>query len=379
MKCYQCDEPALLYEKNTSRFFCAKEHHVLYHERWTDLLKSVNAQPLATSLVFSKLGMKRAHEEDEIVVTMRELEFLPDDVIMEVLLYTFPLVGRSLAQTKAAFRAREAAPRIRTIIDQFIIGGVTSIHWTVSDFLTDQSLSLFKGAQSLDIYAHQTKITDKGLREMTNLEKLELHGRVSITHEGLKGMTNLKELTLQGVTHLGDDTLQELSQLTTLRLRHQDRITDVGIGYLSRLESLDIFSCDKIIGNTFGSLSRLGSLLAVYTKLNDDNLMLLGGSLEKLVLGPNKGMTEKGLSKMYRLKFLKISECGIEFTGAAFDAFSESLEILVDVNDETYIKWDTLSRCRNLKKVYIEDFSQLDATETQSVLEKERGIQFIVS
>jgi len=323
--------------------------------------------------------MKRAHEEDEeVVVTMQELEFLPDDVIMEVLLYTFPLVGRSFVQTKAAFKARETAPRIRAIIDQFIIGGVTDIHWTVADFLTDQALSLFKGAQFLHIYANQTKITDKGLLQMTNLEKLQLQGRVPITHEGLKGMTNLKELTLEGVALIGDYTLKELPQLTTLRVRNQYLVTDVGIGYLSRLENLEIISCDKIIGNTLGSLSRLVSLLAVNTKLNDDKLMLLGGSLEKLTLGVNKSITEKGLSKMYRIKELNISSCNIKFTGAAFDAFRESLEILVDVNNETYIKWDTLSRCRNLKKVFIKDFSQLNATETQSVLEKERGIQFIV-
>lgn len=357
LSCYQCDRQAHFYEKSGNRLFCAKEHHILYHEGWSSLLAFVNTQPSLKKRVVQHLGMKRAGDDggggENIVLTVTQLEDLPDELIVEILLFTFPHTGNYFAETLAAFRLRETSTRMKRLIECNLFDPVTVLRNHISDTITDAMLLLFRNVKKLylRIGCH---ITSNSLSQMTGLELLQITGdncgslypKLDYKCETIRALTNLRSLTLSE-TGMGNECLATLTNLVELNLYDEGKITDNGLAALSGLKKLTLGAYCSISGSAFRYLPQLEnlsisycfqfdihylpllskSLVAFdYDASLDDEIIGQMTTLKKLSLKNDNCVTDEGLKKLTNLTSLNLSD-NTRITGQALSSMSQLTEL----------------------------------------------------
>jgi len=126
------------------------------------------------------------------------------------------------------------------IIDLF------NIHNKYKCKLTDKILLQFQFVKYFDASGFSSKITDKGIKHLTNLNTLDASENKKITDEGIKHLTNLHTLDASGNCGITDKGIKHLTNLHILYASGNEKITDEGIKYLTNLHTLYSFFNEKI-------------------------------------------------------------------------------------------------------------------------------------
>lgn len=405
LSCYQCDKQAHLYEKSGNRLFCVDEHHLLYHKGWSSLLGFVNTQPSLKKRVVQHLGMKRGYDDDDdddIVLTLAQLEHLPDEIIVEILMFIFPYVAIDMKGTLAAFKFRETSARMKRLIEHNLFDTVTILSDLVSGEVTDAMLFLFRNVKKLYLRG-ECRITDDGLSRMTGLEVLHIN-HDSLLRESqattttymcstIQALTNLRSLTLVE-TMMDNECLITLTNLLELNLHYEENIGDVGLAHLSGLKKLDINECRSIRGSAFINMKKLESLsvsccdyfsvdyLPIISKslttldhldVYDDLVIRQMTALKKLLLNGNMGgVTDEGLSRLTNLTSLNLSDN--EFiTGQALSLMRQLVKI--DLTNNTLITAEALGPSRESIEVLVLSGSSIMPIASLSFFPKLRKIR----
>ena len=406
LSCYQCDKKAYFYEKSGNRLFCAKGHHTLYHRGWSSLLSFVNTQPSLKKRVVQHLGMKRGYEDeddddDDIVLTVAQLEHLPDEIIVEILMFIFPDIATDMKGTLAAFSFRETSMRMKRLIQHNLFDTVTMLGEPISSEITDAMLFLFRNVKKLYLRGG-CQITEDGLSRMTGLELLEInHDRFmcdcgAITKykcSTIQALTNLRSLTLVE-TMMDNECLITLTNLAELNLHDEENIDDVGLAHLSSLKKLDINECHSIRGSAFINMTQLESLSVSccdyfsvdylpiiskslttldYVDVHDDLVIRQMTALKKLLLNGNMGgVTDEGLSRLTNLTSLNLSDN--EFiTGRALSSMRQLVKI--DLTNNTLITAEALRPSRESIEVLVLSGSSIMPIASLSFFPKLRKIR----
>ncbi len=88
-------------------------------------------------------------------------------------------------------------------------------------------------------------LTDAGIRQLVNLEKLYIHNCDNITNRGLSPLTKLVELNTYNMDNLTDDLFKSLVNLTQLHMTF-GKISTEGICHLKKLEWLYVMGCPRV-------------------------------------------------------------------------------------------------------------------------------------
>jgi hypothetical protein len=257
-------------EKPTNRLFCTSEHHTLYRDGWQELIKFINTEQGRKYRVMQHLGIKVKGDDDdddenEIVLSVAQLEHLPDEVIGEILRLTFPDVGGDIFEATAASRARLMSVRMRRLVDEYVFDPVERLEdRRLYDEPSVLLLNQFRGLKELKLDNWQDGIIlGSALSQMTRLEELALHDVLHISDKVLHHLTNLRSLTIRN-TLLGNSCLSTLTRLEMLTLRENYAIDDRGLLSLPQLRKL-FLSFDYVIkGTCFAFFTKLESLRIEY-------------------------------------------------------------------------------------------------------------------
>ena len=339
MYCCQCNEPALLYEKADYRLFCNAQHHNLYHEGWSKLLGAINRDTLLRRHIVQHLGMKRSNEDEgeEIdVITLIDLEHLPDDVMGEILLFAFPEVGISYQMTRRAAKHRRVSLRMRNLIDLYLFAPVQELTPEVLDYVDDEGLSLFSGLKRMNL-RWSIAFTEKGLAKMTRLEQLFVHSVPPSLFEGCRALTNLQRLQISTLEIPPDNQswLAMMTNLINLELRSVGGIDDEGIQQLPQLKSLTLKENRCISGTSFVFLTQLEVLIIEkqFSKMKASVFDNLSTTLRTLELSGKSGITNETLAKMTFLTSLRLEKkTGVSDEGLITLNHLRSLSLVSDLN-----------------------------------------------
>ena len=127
--------------------------------------------------------------------------------------------------------------------------------------ITDEGIK-YLGDRNINwlILGCSIKITDKGIKLLVNLHTLQICGCDNITDEGIQCLVNLHTLQLVYCDTITDKGIKCLYKLDTLRLNSCNKITDKGIKFLVNLHSLYLASCVKITDQGIKCLVNLHEL-----------------------------------------------------------------------------------------------------------------------
>ena len=319
LQCYQCNGQAVLHEKGEGRTFCSADHHELYHVGWSALLDTINTQPSLRHRVIQHLGMKRAkEEEEEIIVTLEELEFLPDDVMGEILRFAYHEVGVGAQKTGDAAKARRASKRMRELVDKYLFLPVKELGGDVLYNIDDEGLSLFKGLEKLCLSWYTcSKLTEQGVAKMVQLKDLSISTtHIPWTGECFQRMTSLTKLEIGG--HYGDakellfmdGCFKPLVSLEELVLEGYNGVEDFQIEALPHLKRLTLRRNGLISGKCFLALTQLETLIIEkpYKVMEAEVFRSLSLSLTRLELKGASGITDEVLAGMASLRVLKLKK-----------------------------------------------------------------------
>ncbi len=208
-----------------------------------------------------------------------------------------------------------------SVIDAFSVSEINDYH-----------LSNLLFVKELDTYRNK-KITDRGLKFLTNLKTLRLdHGLVTdkglgnlcqltslnlesnyiITNNGFKNLTNLTKLILCTVNKnkIDDNGIRYLTNLTNLNLRFGDHFTGFGIELLTNLRTLDLTDANNIMDADIKKLTLLTYLnLRDNKSITDEGIKYLVNLL-KLNLGGNRVITDFGIKFLTNLQGLVLINYG---------------------------------------------------------------------
>ena len=163
-------------------------------------------------------------------------------------------------------------------------------------------------------------ITDKGIRDLTNLTTLKIGRKCTITDEGIKGLTNLTTLNFEiGHSNITDEGIKHLTNLTDLELNndflypelfnnnpHYVKITYNGLKYLTKLKKLSLNSYNKIYDEGFIYLINLTSLdLVNVTVITNYGITYLTNLIELKLVGFHN-ITDEGIKHLTKLTKLKL-------------------------------------------------------------------------
>jgi len=262
--------------------------------------------------IVQHLGMKRSNEDDDDdVIMLIHLEDLPDDVMGEILLFTFPEVGISYQMTRRAAKCRTVSLRMRKLIDLYLFTPVEELALDVLSCVDDEDLSLFCGLKKMSL-RWSIAFTEKGLAKMTRLEELFIHEVQTSIFEGCRTLTNLQRLriTVTRTPLNNQDWLAALTGLVELELNSVTGIDDEGIRQLPQLKSLILKKNRDIRGTCFVSLRRLEVLIieSPFGEMEKSVFNDLSTSLRKLELKGKSGIANETLAKMTSLRSLTLEE-----------------------------------------------------------------------
>ncbi len=88
-------------------------------------------------------------------------------------------------------------------------------------------------------------LTDAGIQQLVNLEKLYIHNCTNITNEGLFHLIHLVELNMYNMFNLTDEVFKSFSNLTKLHMTFGNISTE-GICYLKKLKWLYVMGCARV-------------------------------------------------------------------------------------------------------------------------------------
>ena len=96
------------------------------------------------------------------------------------------------------------------------------------------------------IWIFNSKITDEGLKYLTNAISVNLNGCNQITNEGLKYLTNATSINLKNCRKITDEGLKYLTNATSINLSYCYKITNEGLKYLTNATTIYLRRCDQI-------------------------------------------------------------------------------------------------------------------------------------
>ena len=117
--------------------------------------------------------------------------------------------------------------------------------WNSNDKITDEGLKYLTNATTIN-FRDCKSITDKGLKYLTNATTINLKNCYKITDEWLKYLTNATTINLSHCDKITDDGLKYLTNATSINLSHCYKITDEGLKYLTNATSINLKYCKKI-------------------------------------------------------------------------------------------------------------------------------------
>jgi hypothetical protein len=180
-----------------------------------------------------------------------------------------------------------------------------SVTWIRACGLSDDdiySLSTRKNIEILDFCGGWTGLTDKGLKNLADLnlpklDRLELRYCNHISDEGLYYISQMEQIKslyfgwYNGFTNAGLSHLSNMDRLSELCFQECKEINDEGLKYLSKMKSLRLLTTqgsEDITDNGLKYISHLENLESFY----------LYGNYNKV--------TDKGLGYLSEMKQLKI-------------------------------------------------------------------------
>ena len=101
--------------------------------------------------------------------------------------------------------------------------------------LRDSHLIKFSQVLKSIYLCYNDKITDEGIKSLTNLTSIYLRYNDKITDEGIKSLTNLTSIDLCHNDKITNEGIKLLTNLTFIDLRYNDKITNEGIKSLTKL------------------------------------------------------------------------------------------------------------------------------------------------
>lgn len=175
-----------------------------------------------------------------------------------------------------------------------------------NELLTDDALSVIANSvNELDLFCNDY-ITDRGLKQLTNLTSLKLGYNYTITNEGIRKLTNLKDLGLirnRKITNLG---IFPLINLTSLDLSGNENISDLGLMNLTKLSTLLLGSSILISDKSITNLTNLTNLRLNHTNgITNDGLRYLT-NLTALAVTNQRSVTSYGLMTLTNLTRLTL-------------------------------------------------------------------------
>jgi len=144
-----------------------------------------------------------------------------------------------------------------------------------SNPIKNKELNSMNQLTSLTLRSSRDKLTNKCLKDLTNLSKLNFSLNTYIDNDGIKNLpllTNISinhRITVEGIMHLTalsslqlsrnitDNGIHDLTNLIHLDLLNNENISDYGIMKLTKLQSLSNCLKSKITRNGICHLSRL--------------------------------------------------------------------------------------------------------------------------
>jgi hypothetical protein len=130
------------------------------------------------------------------------------------------------------------------------------------DNLTDQDIFHLVNLTDIDLH-NNSKITDWGVANLTQVAYLTLGSLSRLTDQGLTNLINVQYVNLESNTMITDYGLASLPKLTQIDLENEVSITDEGISRLVNLEYLGL-SYNKNI--TDKSVQFLPNLKQIYSQ-----------------------------------------------------------------------------------------------------------------
>lgn len=175
-----------------------------------------------------------------------------------------------------------------------------------NELLTDAALSVIASAvNELDLFCNDY-ITDRGLKQLTNLTSLKLGYNYTITNDGIRKLTNLKDLGLirnQKITNLG---IFPLINLTSLDLSGNENISDLGLMNLTKLSTLLLGNSILITDKSITNLTNLTDLRLNHTTgITNDGIGSLT-NLTSLAVTNQRTITSYGLMTLTNLTKLTL-------------------------------------------------------------------------
>lgn len=155
------------------------------------------------------------------------------------------------------------------------------------------------------INVRDCKITDNGIKHMTNLEELYVICNKNITDFALENLSNLKILNIGGYSGITNEGLKKLNNLA--EFTPSDDITGEGLIYLKKLKILDLKFNEMIADNDIKHLENLEEINLSYNKkITIDGLKELK-KLKKLDIRNNENIKYNDLLKLHnyhKIEFL---------------------------------------------------------------------------
>jgi len=156
-----------------------------------------------------------------------------------------------------------------------------------------------------DIRLQEKKITDNGIKNLPQLNTLNLYRNTIITNEGIQNLLQLTTLDLSYNNIINDNGIKNLLQLNTLILANNYNITK--IKHLINLTNLDLSGYSIIDDIELKNLTKLTILnLENNNSITNEGLKYVPNLIE-LNLTNNKIITNEGLKHLHNLQKLNLT------------------------------------------------------------------------
>lgn len=249
---------------------------------------------------------------------------------------------------------------------------LTELDVSENDEISDEGISNLTQLKILKIrdmnknkYWGEKKITNDALKNMKELERLDISGNPNITDDALFRLTKLKVLKINRNNKITDKGLLPLN-LEELYYKKNRKITTKGVYNMSRLRRLEPCTSGKVC-MTRGlfeqlknlDMSRIKQLNKIDTNniTNEDLLKLKG--LEMLNLNDNRTITNDTLSKIINIKQLSLQKNNI-ITNDGIRTLKELR--MLNIRGNKKILPEILYELPNLKKIEINEHQYNDRT-----------------
>lgn len=95
--------------------------------------------------------------------------------------------------------------------------GINRCVWFTESLVIDDHLKCFKDYRVLKLMSYCTEITNEGLKNLKNIEDLELRFSENVDSKGIKYLKKLKRLVVKNCDHIVAHTLSNISTLEYLQ------------------------------------------------------------------------------------------------------------------------------------------------------------------